>query len=301
MSKGVICLTRTLGDVVIGNVLVKNVKLRHPELELDYIVEDKYSALLEDNPNIANLIKLKSTYEEWDKVLQMFAFGKYDKIFIPQQASATDNSWHQNPQYNDKHLLSFYAERCGIQIVDPKLELFVSDFDLGNKIPDKHPLVCLHTKTLADAKDWSGFTELSSILRNELGLKVVQLGLPTDTPILGVEKLNLSLKELMLFFKKGYCDLFIGLDSGLTYMATAFEVPLIALYGATLVRTSGVYGKNVHTISSEQNEECKRKRGGIRCHGINGGKCFLDFPCINNITVNQVVEKVREVILKKGV
>lgn len=301
MNKGILILTRTLGDVVLGNVLAKNIKLQFPDIELDYVVEENYKPLIESSPYIKNIHIVKSTFEEWDDILKFIVNGMYDKVFVAQQTSGIDNSWHQTSKYGKSHLLSFYAKRCGIKIIDPKLELNISDKLINDSINKlSHPIVAIHTTTLADVKNWSKFVELVKVLK-EQNFSVIQLGSNTDVKIEGVDlKPDLSLKEIMQFLNEKLCDIFIGLDSGLSYVAAAFNIPVVALYGATIPETSGVYGDTVSIIFSDNLDECKKVRNNIRCHGIVDGKCQFKAKCIDRISVDQVMLRIHEVFAKRS-
>lgn len=294
MSKGIICLTRTVGDVVLGNVLVKNIKLQYPDIELDYIVEKKYEDLIKYNPNISNTISVDNTDNEFDNILKLVSSNKYDYVFFPQQTNAIDNSWHQTPQYGKGHILNFYAKRCGIKIQDYKIKLY-TDNVLLELPPFKHPNVWIHTTTLADVKDWDRFGELVFELQ-KLDINVYQIGLPSDKIISGIPLITLPIKDVMSVFKQGLCDLFIGLDSGLSYIAAAFDVPQICIMGATISETSAPFGDNVTVLLSDTLKECREKRNNTRCHGISGGKCEFGSKCINKITVSQVIDKVIDII-----
>lgn len=292
--KGVICLTKTIGDIVLGNVLVKNIKLKYPDIELDYIVEEKYIDLVIYNPHIKNVFPLGN----WDKVLKVISDPKYDKVFFAQQTSAWDNCWHQKEEDRNQHLLDFYAKRCDIELIDRKLEIFAES--LPSPISTlSHPVIAIHTKTLADVKDWSKFSELATVLKERTGGAVVQLAAPTDPEIPGAHKISLPLKGVISFFKEKCCNVFIGLDSGLSYIAASFDVPSVILQGATIPLTSGPYGPNVVNLFSQPHEQCIKERKGIRCHGIDGGKCKYGVKCINKITVENIIKEVTN-ILKGG-
>lgn len=298
--RGILILTRTLGDIILGNVLVKNIKLQYPEIELDYVIEDKYACLIEDNPNVKNVIRLKSTNDEWDSVLKLISSNEYDKIFMAQQTSATDNMWHQSKQFNTKHLLNFYAKKIDVSIVNPELELFVNDENLAlANLGIPKPIIAIHTTTLADVKNWSKFQDLVDALQNKFGCNIIQLGLESDFRLKNVINLALSLKEIMIFFKRRVCNVFVGLDSGLSYVAAAFKIPVIALYGATEIVTSGVYGESVDIILADNLPECKSQRANVRCHGILGGKCQFNSKCIDKITVEEVMQNIKSKL--KGV
>jgi len=154
------------------------------------------------------------------------------------------------------------------------------------------PTIAIHTKTLANVKDWSGFTKLAAEL-NKKHYSVIQLGTKNDITIEGATKVTLSLKEVMLFFKEKSCNTFIGLDSGLTYIAAAFDTPTIQIMGATTNVTSGAWGNSVTTLLAEQNKDCIKQRHGIRCHGLLGGICRFGEKCINKITVEQVLKEIK--------
>lgn len=299
MSKGILILTRTLGDVVVGNTLAKNIRLNHPDItQLDYIVEEKYADLVNDNPNITNVRAITNTEQAWNDILRIVSCEGYDYIFMAQQTSSTDNCWHQHPTHNKKHILDFYAKRCNIKIIDPTLELFTHGALGGNWITIGKGTIALHNTSLVDVKNWDKFNELSQMLL-EKGYNVVQLGHKNDKPILGANKIELSLLEIMQYLKAKQCKVFVGLDSGLSYVASAFNVPTIALYGATDSVTSGAYGQNTEIILAPQNEECRNKRSGIRCHGILQGKCAFGSKCINSISVEEVVNKIVQKLSKK--
>ena len=63
--------------------LVKNIKLKYPNIELDYVVEENYKPLVQFNPNIKNVITIKDTNKEWDDVLKLLTSREYDEVFVP--------------------------------------------------------------------------------------------------------------------------------------------------------------------------------------------------------------------------
>ena len=297
--RGIICLTRSVGDVVLGNVLVKNIKLQYPDIELDYIVEKKYEDLIRFNPNVKKVITIENTDKEFDTILKVISSPEYNNVFFPQQTTLNDNSWHQTLQFGKSHLLNFYAKRCGIKILDYKLELFVeNELPIPVDFQNKRPNVWIHTTTLADVKDWDRFGELVFELKR-LGINVFQIGLPTDKIIADVKQLNYSLYDVIKLFQQKECDLFIGLDSGLSYIVAAVGIPQICIMGATIPETSAPYGDNVTILLSDNLKECREKRSNIRCHGISGGKCEFGSKCINKIQVSQVVDKVKNILFKE--
>ena len=155
----------------------------------------------------------------------------------------------------------------------------------------------IHTKSLVDVKDYGHFKTVSNLLK-DIGYQVFQLGLEDDPNLEGVEKLTLPLKELMTRFSNKECDLFIGLDSGLSFIAAAYGTPCIVILGATNKTTSGPWGENVKILQSVQHERCFIDRKGVRCHGIMNGKCGFGEKCINSINPGEILKLAQQVLNK---
>ena len=286
--KGILVLTKTLGDVILGNVLVKNIKLSYPDIELDYVVEKRYSSLIKFNPDIKECIEVGKTEMAWDEILKMVAFG-YDEVFFPQQVCVEDNVWHQEDRYRFQHLVDFYANRCDIKLKDRKLKIYFENEEVEH-LEGKKKVIC-HTTTLGKAKNWTKFEELGKVLR-DLGFTVYQIGLGTDVSMKLEEKYDLrdkfSLLKLLSLLSKE-CDCFVGLDSGVSYMSAAIGKPTICILGASVPQTSGPYGENVKYLFSKTRGECEAKR----CHSLYN-ECKFKSPCIDNISVGEVFEAVSE-------
>lgn len=285
--RGILVLTRTLGDVVLGNVLAKNIKLQYPDIKLDYVVEEGYKDLIVCSPHISKVIQIKNTREGFDHILTLVSSKEYEHVFFAQQTSVVDNNWHQYEDTRHQHLIDFYASRCGVKLIDRKLEL-TSDENIVLNVKDyKRPVIVMHNRTLADVKNWSYFGELAKRYVDS-GATVLQFGKGDEDTIENAIKESYSLSEIMAFFDRKRCDMFVGLDSGLTYVAAAFNVPTISIQGATVSETSGAYGDNVLTLVAEQNDKCRIERRDIRCHGILNGVCKYGEKCIDTFTAERV-------------
>lgn len=282
-------LQKTLGDVIIGNVLIKNIKLKYPDSEIDWFVSEEYNDLVKYNKNVTNVINL----EPWDDVLKRICTG-YDIVYVPAQTNYIDNIWHQKEEYSGMHLLDFYASKIDLEIKDRKLELFTNP-DAVSVLYNKSPFVVIHTKTLVDVKDWDKFNDLARelVLKN---INVIQLKGKNDNAIDGCKVLEMNLSDVIVFLKSNKIDCFIGLDSGLSYAAASFDIPVISIQGATSDTTSGAYGNNVIHLTAQSNDSCKKERNNIKCHGLGGGKCVHGIKCINKIEVVDVIRTVEKVI-----
>jgi len=275
-------LLRTLGDVILGNTLVK--EIREQTSEIDYLcwfINKEYENIPKNNPYINSLF----FPDDWDDVLLELIKNKYDKVFIPYQTQHTDTYWHQTSEYGNLHLLDFYALRCRIKIKDRKLLMFPDDkdFEKVKDFKDKKYII-IHTTTGVPTKDWdlNKFNILSSRLKDS-EFRIIQVGSKNDKPLKDIDldlRDKLTFTEITALLKDCYC--FVGLDSGISYLAGASGCKSIVLQGSTIPVTSGPFTQNIIHIVSETG--CQP----VRCHA----NCEKGNPCINSIDVNTVFDKV---------
>lgn len=92
-----------------------------------------------------------------------------------------------------------------------------------------------------------------------------------------------SLRELACIIKD--LDILVTNDSGPMHIGSAFGVPLVALFGSTDDELTGPYG---------QKESVINKR--VKCSPCFKRVCPIDFPCMKQIGVDEVVERVLKII-----
>lgn len=94
-----------------------------------------------------------------------------------------------------------------------------------------------------------------------------------------------TLRELMAFIQE--CHLFLTNDSGPMHLASALNVPLLALFGSTSHATTGPYkkGKVIHKQ--------------VPCSPCYRRECPIDFRCMKQIEVNEVYQNLIEMLNTK--
>jgi len=90
-----------------------------------------------------------------------------------------------------------------------------------------------------------------------------------------------SLRELASLIQD--CDLLITNDSGPMHIAAALGTPLIALFGSTDQFATGPYRKSDAVIDKR-----------VSCAPCFRRKCPIDFRCMKEISVEEVVEKAKK-------
>lgn len=88
-----------------------------------------------------------------------------------------------------------------------------------------------------------------------------------------------SLRELACLIKD--CDVLVTNDSGPMHMGAAFGTPLVALFGSTDDAVTGPFGQSENVL-----------RKPVKCAPCFKRVCPIDFPCMKEISVAEVLERV---------
>ena len=162
-----------------------------------------------------------------------------------------------------------------------------------NDAADGYAVLCPFTTR--PQKHWreARWAELAQRLEQELGLRAVLLGGPGDVAAAariapaGDRLLNLAgqtgLRQCAALIEAA--TLSIGVDTGLTHMAIAFDVPGIALFGSTCpYRDAG----RAHTVIVYKDLHCAPCRRRPTCDGA--------YTCLSSITVEEVMVHARRLV-----
>jgi len=291
MERILIVLWRTLGDVILGSTIVAEVIKKYPDAEITFAVWPEYAELVDTNPQVKGLILTK----DWDVVLQEACSDRYVHIMILSQVEHTSTCWHQREKYKHGHLIDFYARRAGIEITERRTYMFPSEKDM-EKVkeiaePEAPKTIIIHTTSLVPEKNWPHFQEfIDEFNLIHAGRRIVQVGGPDDPLLNGVQDQRGKLTYNEIAALCSMADLFIGVDSGLTYIADSVECPIVCIMGMSNPVTSGPISGRACFIEPERPAECEWP-----CHT----NCKLGKPCINTVTVEEVMKHVEEEISRR--
>lgn len=292
MKKIMFAMLRTLGDVVLGTTIVHELKKEYPNSEIHFYTNKPYANLIQNNPDVFEI----HAPDDWNpnSIFLEMAAKDYDIVFAPYQVRQECNIWHQNEETRHQHLVDFYWKRMGMHrpIIDRECYLYPTDEDKAkalDHISMDVPRIAIHSTTGVPTKDWPYFNALTEELR-KAGYAVVQVGASTDKTITKAVDLRgkMGLLELAAFLKN--CAAFVGLDSGVSYMADAMKTPSIIIQGSTDPLTSGpISNRVIHLFAKETGyQDCQQ----VRCHM----DCRHERNCINEITVENVLDKLEPVL-----
>lgn len=294
MKKIMFVMLRTLGDVMLGTTLAHELKKEFPDSEIHFYTNPPYNELLINNPDIYEIHCPRSHGWIHDMIFMDMAVRDYDLVFAPYQMRGECNVWHQNEATRHQHLLDFYWRRMGMHrpIIDRECYLFPLEADYikaREHITLDTPRIAIHATTGVATKDWPHFAEMVEELRKS-GYGVIQVGAHTDNRIEGAIDLRGRMGLLELAALLSQCAVFIGLDSGVSYIADTMKTPSIIIQGSTNPITSGPISPRVIHLFAEETgyPDCQQ----VRCHG----NCRHEINCINKITVGRVMSEIDKIL-----
>lgn len=160
MKKILVIQNKRIGDVLIVSVIAQNMKTVFPDSQIDYLVYDYTTGVIENNPNIDNIITIND--KELKKIGNLFSLissikkEKYDIIFDPYaklqsrliclfSGAAMRISFKKR---NKKTILPFYTHTvpfldhktkiCG-KVIEDRIQLVTSFFDIPKNKVDYQP------------------------------------------------------------------------------------------------------------------------------------------------------------------
>jgi heptosyltransferase-2 len=202
----------------------------------------------------------------------------------------------ENISMRKKHLekikaLGFDISQAEFLIdINEKSKLFADR--LFNDIGDDKKVVAVSCGARSHIKRWpvENFIELSKILQDEYGYFLIFLGDEQDEKT--VRQITAELKEgyldisgktslieLAAVLKR--CSFLICNDSAIMHMASAVNIPIIALFGPTDFIKYGPEGKESTVVYKDMN-----------CRPCQRAQCIFGHECLKSIEPKDVLEKV---------
>lgn len=192
------------------------------------------------------------------------------------------------------------AEALGLDVNNFRMNIPLSEDakSYGNRFASTldGPYAVFCPFTTRPQKHWFNecWEKLLDLFTNEMGLDVVLVGGPTDRteserimPMETPRWINLtgktSLQQAAAVMKQA--ALVVGVDTGLTHMGIALDVPTIALFGATApyLNTEGTSGVVLY-----HPHECSPCRRNPTCEGL--------FPCMDAISTDEVIQTASDLL-----
>jgi heptosyltransferase III len=271
-DKILVIAMRYLGDVLLTTPLIRSLRLAYPNAQLDILVYANTTAMLEGNPDINHIITVPTKAklaDHWalfkqlarrydlaittqcgDRPFLYSLFASSNRIgVVPPKP---DTGWwkrfflHRWLEFDDDNTHTVLQHLKILSLINISPNFTVVPPQTSNNLPAiSQPYAVLHTHPQWTYKQWTiaGWLEVGHYL-HQLDLKLVLTGgkdqteldyvaniaqqLPDDTINLAGQA---SLAQLTELLKNA--ALYLGPDTGITHLAAATGVAVIALYGPT--------------------------------------------------------------------
>jgi len=252
------------GDLIISTVPARAFKEQYPNATLTLGLNKRYAdmAPLFANHESYDSVHFYDAYDNWPSQLDLeyLKRAEYDIIYDPMPKRHNEASWWKTE--------SQVQNACSLYNLTPPTDLqcrLTQWFD----VPDLKDYVALNYigafySGYPNAKSYSPQRVAGIVgLIKTKGYKVIVIGDPAEPHLEGTERQNLSYFDSVKTMLG--CKAFVGIDSGLTWAASAYSFPTLAsysheYYGADRVcaiqpvNPNGVYlsGSSLNDISIDK-------------------------------------------------
>ena len=280
-----------LGDVLHALPAVASLKHSFPGCRLTWIIDPKWTALLQDNPFVDRVVLLRrdsprTLFESWRHLREEpydFAVdfqGLIKSALVSTFAGPKRIFGFHQTQVRERAAALFYSTRLlspSAHVVDRNLDLAAAagassvlrTFPLPAGIAegDLPPGDFVLASPFAGwrSKQWpmEHYRALAARLHTELGIPLV-LNAPPGAPL---EPLPNSLPHFSslpgLIFATRRAAAVLGVDSGPMHIAAALGKPGVAIFGPTDPARNGPYGDTVKILRTPGVETTYKRRGAI--------------------------------------
>lgn len=260
------------GDIVLSTVAARAFKEQYPGWNLTLGIHQQYEDMLPlfgDNPYFDDY-HLYESYADWPSFADQnfLSRERFDIVYHGMPKRANESDWWKSE--------SQPANVCGLYglTVPANLQCALTKwFD----VPDNSGYIAF--QPIGGFQDWPNKKSFSVERANQvvaaikaLGYKVLQIGGPGEPALEGAERRDLSYFESVKNILG--CRAFVGVDSGLTWVTSAYSFPTVACYA------NGYYGRQF--IKSIQ--------------PVNPAASYLDAELTNDIPIEDIVAAIKEVV-----
>ncbi|HPO55174.1 MAG: glycosyltransferase family 9 protein [Ignavibacteriaceae bacterium] len=303
----------SLGDVLLTTPLIRSLKSKYPDINVDFVVKRQYSMVLKGNPYLRRIFFPDEEIDvtQYDVIVDLQnnlrsckIRRKFEKRVVKFKKYSLDKYLLVNFKVNRLRELPAipvrYAETVEKGLLDESgLDLLIPDSVKSRLTGDKQTIgICPGSRHFTKRYPAEKFIEVGNKLASE-GFRVVVIGGEDEKNICAEISdsingaINLStendLYQIAADMKR--CDGIICNDSGLMHVACAVKVPVVVIFGSS-VREFGFtpYG-NKHKVVERENLSCRP------CSHIGKEKCpEKHFRCMLEISSEEVIKCIKSII-----
>jgi heptosyltransferase-2 len=320
LNKIAVIRLSSLGDILLSTPVIRALKQKYPNSEIDFIVKEQYKDAVKFNPNISNIIvydpgnvnSIKDELKNNGYNLIIDLQNNFRSRAIIQNINTEIKRFHKpsikkflfvrfkiNLMRELKTIPQMYAEAADVQLDENGLDLFIPD-NIEPQIEKVKSYIGLCPGSKHFTKCWPQeyFIDLGNSLMSK-GLDVAVIGGKDDLIVCeyvsGQIKGSINLCNENDLFQTAanikHCKAVVCNDSGLMHTASAVGIPVIAIFGST-VKEFGFVPYHVSNLILENKSLSCRP-----CSHIGLPECpRKHFKCMMEISPNSVLENLLQVI-----
>ncbi len=249
-----------VGDLVAAAPSVAALKKKYPEATITFGVGDGiFFNTIKSDPHI-DKFDTPFSYNVWKKSHRWYTYRQksqnHDWVLL---LDNPNREWWQEK----KHLVDIYAEKCGVQLEQRRPVLYLNDNDLKeaqNKLEqlgilstDKLLILAPETRSKKEMKEWPlerTQALIQKIIQNH-DCKIITF-VSEDSPndYSGTIQLKgFPLGPSSAMISKAW--MFLGMDNGLTHIASCFDIKLISVHIGYPVECCGPLSPMAAAIAHE--------------------------------------------------
>ncbi len=320
IKKLLIIRLSSLGDILLSTPLIRSIKVKYPDVSIDFILKSQYKDILLLNDYLSNIIEYKTGKNDKKNLFDQLRKNNYDLVIDLQNNL---RSWEIRRQLNtkcvkfnkrtlDKFLLvKFkinrlkdapqipvrYAQSAKDFSLDENgLDLFIPN-NAAAQLIDEDKYIGFAPGSRHYTKMWlkEFYIELGNMLVKE-GYKIVLFGGKDDlqtcyylsTKIPGSINLSNDDKIFNIAADMRRCKAVVCNDSGLMHAACALHVPVLAFFGSTVKEFGFTPYKNKSAVLENEGLYCRP------CSHIGRDKCpEKHFKCMKELTPESAFDKLK--------
>lgn len=243
-----VCRPGALGDVLMSTAACKG--LKEQGYYVRYACHPSSIDAISENPFVDEVVTVADN--NFAKIVEATKHLEKPERFLLLQYPMNEG-YPEKPMA--KHLAHYFCEQAGVKATtDLSIQLNQEHLDYGVE-NGKNRVVFHTTAGWSPLKNWpiNWYEKLAKLIKEELGLEVVQIGSNNDITVPGIKKLiTPSIKHAAAVQK--FSKLFVGGDSIFNHTSQAVSKKSIIIWGSTHPLGSG-YTQNVNLVNGQPWEE----------------------------------------------
>ena len=247
-----------VGDLVAAAPSVVALKIKYPGVKIKFGVGDGiFFNTIKNDPNIDHF-ETPFFYDAWKKRARRKTYREkykeHDLVFLLD--NGTQDWWKPK-----KHLVDIYAEKCGVNLKNRRPIFYLSDNDyeeahnkfneLGFSDNDKILILAPETRSKKKMKEWphERFLALIQKINKNHDFKIVTF-VSKDNPYdyngtIPLKGFALGPSAAMI----RRANFYLGLDNGLTHIASCFDVKMISVHIGYPIECAGPLSPFATTVA----------------------------------------------------